>query len=284
MLKVNNLHKDLDNFQLKDMNIELEKGYIMGLIGRNGAGKSSLLKCILGLRKPTSGSIEFLGYDIGENEKLAKDNMGFVLAEDVFEEYNTIEGNAKVYGSFYSRYDHSRFLHLCEEFELEPKKQLKNLSRGQKMKFQYAFALAHDPKLLVLDEPVGSFDPEFQDYFYKSLTDFIADGEHSVILATHITSQLDKMADYITYVADGRVVFSKDKESLTEEYKIVYAEDYKIKLLPNDCIIYKEAERSLMKALVKSVNQIYKDKDYRVEIPSIEEIMYFMDKGNYKGE
>lgn len=284
MLRVQCVNKTVAEFRLKDISFELEKGYINGLIGRNGAGKSTLLKILLGMLKPDSGSIEILGKDLGENEKWVKDQLGFVLAENLFEEYNTIEGNALVYGRFYSRYDHKTFLEYCEKFELDPQRQLRKTSRGEKMKFQYAFALAHDPRLLILDEPLGSFDPEFAEEFSKSLSNFIASGENSVILATHITSGLDKIGDYITYIDSGRILFSKDKETLTDEYKIVTAEDYKINLIPRENIIYKEVGKNISKALVKPVHLIYRDPEFQVDVPNIEELMYFMDKGNYRGE
>lgn len=284
MLRVNDVNKTVAEFRLKNISFELEKGYICGLIGRNGAGKSTLLKLLLGMTKPDSGSIEILGKDLGENEKWIKDQLGFVLAESLFEEYNTIEGNALVYGRYYSRYDHHTFLDYCDKFELDPKRQLRKTSRGEKMKFQYAFSLAHDPRLLVLDEPLGSFDPEFAEEFSKSLSDFIATGENSVILATHITSGLDKIGDYITYIKEGRILFSKDKETLTDEFKLVTAEDYKINLIPRENIIYKEIGKNYSKALVKPVHLIYQDKEFEVSNPSVEDLMYFIDKGNYKGE
>lgn len=284
MLKLKNVNKGYSGFKLKDISFELPQGYIMGLVGRNGAGKSTLLRLVMGLIKADSGSIEFMGKDIVDNEKWAKDNMGFVLAEKVFDDYNTLEANAKMYGAFYSRYNHKSFLDYCQRFELDPSRKLKNNSRGERMKFQYAFALAHDPRLLILDEPVGSFDPDFQKEFYKSLTDYIATGENSVILATHITSEMDKRADYITLIDAGRLIFSKDKESLTEEFKLVTAEDYKINLIPVDKVIGREKEIHYTKALIRPTHEVTTDKDYTINTPSIEEIMYYIAKGDYKGE
>ena len=282
MLKLENVSKNFPKFSIKNMSFELEPGYIMGLIGRNGAGKSTLLRMVLGIMTPDSGCISFEGKDTTENEKWVKDNCGFVLTEEVFDKHNTLKSNAEKYGKFYSRYDAETLKSYCEKFNLDINRSYGKQSRGEKMKFQLAFALSHDPKLLILDEPLGSFDPEFADMFSGLLTDFVSTGEKSVILATHITSGLDKFGDYITYIDKGRLVLSEDKETLTDRFRLVTAEDYLINLLPNDKVIYKEKGASLSKALVRDLGRIEDEKQYDIGRPTIEDIMYFMDKGGLK--
>jgi len=228
---------------------------------------------------PDAGHIEFIDRDIRENEKWTKDNLGFVLTEDVFEKHNTLAQNGEKYGRFYSRYEPEKLDFYCEKFNLDMKRTYGRQSRGEKMKFQLAFALSHNPRLLVLDEPLGSFDPEFAESFTGILTDFISKGENSVILATHITSGLDKFGDYITYIDKGRLVLSEDKETLTDRYRLVTAEDYLINLIPKDKVVYKEKGSSYSKALVEDYGRIANDKEYRVDTPTIEDLMYFMDKG-----
>ena len=146
------------------------------------------------------------------------------------------------------------------------------------MKFQFALALAHHPKLLLLDEPTGNFDPEFRDEFLKSLKDFIADGEHTVILATHLTDDLDKIADYLVYMHDGSVLTAMDIEELRSRYRIVVGEEYRMKLLPEQRVIHMEKGEFATKALIRHRQIDTYDAAYTVSSPTIEEFMYFVTK------
>lgn len=279
MLHVKQVSKKLGDFCLKDISFNLPKGYIMGLIGPNGAGKTSLLYLMLGLYAMDEGKILIDGQDVESQEALAKDELGFVLAEELFSGQMSLKANADLYGKYYSQYEEALFLQYCHQFSLNPEKKLNKHSKGEKLKFQFAFALSHHPKLLVLDEPTANFDPEFRDSFLQILTGFIQDGEHSVILATHLTTDLDRIADYVTFLNHGRLEFSVDREMLEDSYRLVNGEEYKIDLLSKDSIIYKEKGSYGSKALVKNNRWSEYDRELLVSVPSIEDIMYFILKG-----
>lgn len=263
---------------LRDVTFEIPCGYIIGLIGANGCGKTSLLHVLLGLYQPHSGELEIMGKSYPSDEQKLHDMIGVVLQERLFEDAMTLHENAKFYGRFYSNYDEPYFLQLLKTYDLDDKKKYKNLSKGEELKFQFAFALAHYPKILILDEPTGNFNPEFRAEFLKTLKDFIKDDEHTVILATHLTDDLDKIADYLIYMEDGYVLFATDIEELRSRYRMVAGDDYKMNLLPQKSIIHIEKNAFSTKALLRHHKISEYDKQLTVTIPTIEEFMYFVSK------
>ena len=251
MIKLDRISKLIGTFLLRDISLEIPEGYIIGLIGANGCGKTSLLHVLMGLYKPDSGNMELLGMKYPEDEALLHDSIGVVLQERLYEDYMTLQENAKDYGRFYSNYDEAYLLEMLQAYGLDPKRKYKGLSKGEELKFQFACALAHHPKFLILDEPTGNFDPEFRDEFLGALKNFIADGEHTVILATHLTDDLDKIADYIIYMEKGSILTAMDIEELRTRYRIVAGEDYRMKLLPEQRIIHMEKGEFATKALIR---------------------------------
>lgn len=278
MIKIKGVSKKLENFELKNVNIELPEGYIMGLIGPNGSGKTTLINLILGLYKAEKGEISVFEKNYEEDEKAIHEEIGYVLQERLFEGHLTLEENGNHYGKYYKKYKTERFLELLKQFSLDSKQRYKKLSKGQELKFQFAFAMSHEPKLLILDEPTGNFDPDFRKQFLNMLKDFIADGKHSVLLATHITDDLDRMADYITYLENGKQLFSMDIESIHDTYRLVTGEAYKLRLLPKEDVIYMEEGVYTAKALIKYYARRPYDKEITLTIPTTEEIMYFITK------
>lgn len=278
MIRISQVSKLLGTFTLKNINLEIPQGYIIGLIGANGCGKTSLLHILMGLYKPNSGEVELMGKNYKENEDELHDMIGIVLQERLYEDHMTLQENAAYYGRFYSAYDEKYFLQMLESYGLDAKKKYKQLSKGEELKFQFAFALAHHPKLLLLDEPTGNFDPEFRDEFLSALKDFIADGEHTVILATHLTDDLDKIADYIIYMENGSILLATDIEDIRSRYRIVAGEDYRMKLLPEQRIIHMEKGEFATKALIRHRKVDEYDLSYTVSVPTIEEFMYFITK------
>lgn len=279
MLQVRNLSKTMSGFQLRDISFQLPKGYIMGLIGENGAGKTTLINCILGLYKQSGGAIEIDGLTYQKQEKQIKNEIGFVLNEDFFHGELTVLSNAQINGKYYTNYRDELFLEYCNRFDLQNNQKYKRLSKGEKLKFQFAFALAHQPKLLVLDEPTANFDPDFRKEFFKILTEFVADGEKSVLLATHLTEDLDRIADYITFLHKGTLLFSMDREALEKKYRLVSGEKYLIKQMDKERIIYQEDGKYGMKALVLHRKYTPYREELTVEVPSVENIMYYTLKG-----
>lgn len=281
MLKVSNISKTLGTFHLQNMNIELPAGYIMGLIGPNGSGKTTLLHLLMGLYKPNEGEITIFEKQYETDEHAIREDLGVVLQERLFEDYRTLEENADYYGKYYANYDAQILKDYLERFELDPKRKYKGLSKGEELKFQFAFALAHKPKLLLLDEPTGNFDPEFREEFLQDLKAFIADGERSIILATHLTEDLDQLADYIVYLEKGKQLLAMDIETLHDTFRMIAGDEYRVKLFPNDHIIHMEKGAYGTKALVRHRRRFNYD-GLTVTKPTIEELMYFMTKR--KGE
>ena len=278
MLKVNNLSKELGNFQLNDISFSLPAGYICGLIGQNGAGKTTLLHLILGLYHADEGNILVNNMLYENQEKTIHDIIGTVLTEDLFEPSMTLIQNSNRYGKYYSKYNSEYMDKYLSLFHLNKKQKFGKLSRGEKLKYQFAFALSHEPKLLILDEPTGNFDSDFREQFFHIIKEFIKDGTKSVILATHITDDLDRIADYIIYLEEGKQVFAGDIEELHQHYRMVYGEKYKINLLPKERIIHMEENAFGAKALISHSRLNHYDKSLDLSYPTIEELMYFYTK------
>ena len=280
MLELVNVSKKLGKFELDNISFNLPKGYIMGLVGQNGSGKTSIINIILGLYKIERGHVLVDGMDITEYEKEVKDRIGFVLCDDLFHPYLSLLENANLYGKYYSKYSKDEFVDYCERFQIDANKKLSKFSTGQKLKFQFAFALSHKPKLLLLDEPVGNFDPEFRKEFLSILSEFIEDGEHSILISTNTTMELEAMADYITMIKRGKIVFSMEKEGMCEKYKLVKGEECKIDLIDKNRIIYKESGSYQTTALVLNYEFYEYDEELVVEAPSIDDVMYYIVKGD----
>lgn len=278
LIELREVSKHLGDFHLNNISLELPEGYIMGLIGPNGAGKTTLLHLILGLYRPEKGEILIDGMSYAKSEREIHEQIGTVLLEELFDAGMTLRENSDYYGSYYKNYDEHALENYLERFSLEPQRKYRALSKGEELKFQLAFALSHAPRLLVLDEPAGSFDPEFRAEFFKVLKEFIADGTKSVIISTHLTEDLDRMADYITYLEKGKCLMSTDIESLRESYRLVTGETYKLKLIPEENIIYMEEGEYGSRALVRHRQRYVYDKEVVAVIPTIEELMYFMTK------
>lgn len=282
LLEVKNVSKHLGAFHLDNISLELPEGYIMGLVGPNGAGKTTLLHLILGLYQPGQGEILIDGMSYQDNEREIREQIGVVLLERMFDTGMTLQENGDYYGKYYKNYDVQTLEAYLKRFGLELHRKYKALSKGEELKFQLAFALSHAPKLLILDEPAGSFDPEFRVEFFEVLKEFIADGSKSVIISTHLTEDLERMADYITYLEKGKCLLSTDIESMREGYRLVIGETYKIKLIPQENIIHMEEGTYGTKALVIHRKRYSYDRELTVTTPTIEELMYFMTKRGRK--
>ncbi len=278
MIKFVNVSKKLGLFKLDDISLELPAGYIMGLVGPNGAGKTSMIHLILGLYKPDEGEVYIDGKSYADSERDIREMTGVVLVEDLYDGGLTLMENGDEYGRFFKNYSREVLVNYLVKFGLDPNARLKTLSKGQKLKFQFAFALAHDARLLILDEPTGNFDPKFRDEFFAVLKEFIADGTRSVVLSTHLTGDLDQIADYIMYLEKGKTIFLGDIETLRDSYRLLTGEHYKINLIKKENIIHVEDGTYGTRALVHHKKRFTYDESLTVTVPTIEEIMYFTTK------
>lgn len=220
-LKIENLSKSYPTFHLKNISFSLEPGYIMGFIGRNGAGKTTTLKSMLKFVHPDSGTVIINGYDIDKDEFAVKNSIGFVSGLDAFYNSKKIKTVTDITKKFFSKWNDELYYSLLQKFNLDENKLIKNLSAGMKVKYQIAVAMSHDAKLLILDEPTSGLDPVSRDELIILFQDYVADGEHSILFSTHITSDLEKCADYITYIKNGEIVSSMDIVSFREKYLLV---------------------------------------------------------------
>ena len=220
-LQVEGLTKHYPGFTLRDVIFSLEPGYIMGFIGRNGAGKTTTIKSILNIIHRDAGYVSVFGQDALEQEKAVKGQVGLVLGGVNYYPKKKLKTIAQVTSRFYENWDREAFCQLLEQFELDENKTVSQLSSGMRVKFAIALALAHRPKLLILDEPTSGLDPVSRDEILEILQRLVESGERSILFSTHITSDLEKCADYITYIKKGEIVFSLDRETLEDRYWVV---------------------------------------------------------------
>ena len=221
ILQVENLSKTYPTFKLDNVSFSLEKGYIMGFIGRNGAGKTTTLKSMLKFVHPESGNVSINGFDIEKDEFAVKNSIGFVSGLDGFYNSKKINQVTDITKKFFSNWSDETYKNLLEKFNLDENKFIKNLSAGMKVKYQLAIAMSHDAKLLILDEPTSGLDPVSRDELVILFQDYVADGEHSILFSTHVISDLEKCADYITYIKKGKILDSCDVVSFKEKYLLV---------------------------------------------------------------
>ena len=221
ILEVNNLRKEYKYFTLNNISFSLQRGYIMGFIGPNGAGKSTTIKLIMNLIHRNQGTIKIFGLDNIKHEKEIKDRIGFVYDENYYYEELTMDTMKKIVMPFYSKWDDDAFNKYMKDFDLNPKKKIKELSKGMKMKFALAIALSHNAELIIMDEPTSGLDPVFRREILDILYSIIQDENKSIFFSTHITTDLEKIADYITFINEGSIVFSKTKDDIMESYGIV---------------------------------------------------------------
>lgn len=221
ILEVHGLCKNFDKFQLKNVDITLEEGFVMGFIGRNGAGKTTTLKAILNLMNNDGGSISICGLALPKDEIEIKKQVGYVFGGVNFYPEHKIKKITNITKEFYENWDENRYKELCQRFEIDQDKKFKQLSSGMKVKYALAVAMSHNPRLLILDEPTSGLDPAARDDLICILQEFIEDGQHSVLFSTHITSDLEKCADYITYIKEGKVIASAEKSEFKNKYLIV---------------------------------------------------------------
>ncbi|NLY84991.1 MAG: ABC transporter ATP-binding protein [Tissierellia bacterium] len=221
MLEVRNLTKKFEKFSLDNISFKLEPGYIMGFIGPNGAGKSTTIKLIMNLLKKDSGEIKVFGMDNVKYEKEIKQRIGFVYEEPYYYENLTLRQMKNIIAPFYTEWDDKQFTKYIGDFGLDLDKKIKELSKGMKTKFSLALALSHNADLIIMDEPTSGLDPVFRREILDILYNIIQDEKKSIFFSTHITTDLEKIADYITFIDKGKIVFSKSIDEVFDSYRVV---------------------------------------------------------------
>ncbi|WP_017414918.1 ABC transporter ATP-binding protein [Clostridium tunisiense] len=282
ILEINNLNKCYKGFSLKNVSFSLKPGFVMGFIGPNGAGKSTTIKLIMNLIKKDSGTINIFGKDNIDNEKEVKSKIGFVYDENYYYEDLTIKDMKNILAPFYANWDNKVYDKYIKDFNLPSNKKIKELSKGMKMKFSLAIALSHKAELIIMDEPTAGLDPVFRSELLDILYGIIQDENVSIFFSTHITNDLEKIADFITFINNGEIVFSESKDKILEDYAIVKG---KKELLDSD--IRKEfislRENSFgFEGLTNNPPHIRKlfNGEVIIERPTLEDILVYTVRGN----
>ncbi|MGO1044839.1 ABC transporter ATP-binding protein [Clostridioides difficile] len=280
-ITIKNLNKAYKNFALQDVSFSVPKGSIMGFVGENGAGKTTTLKSILNLISYDSGNIEIFGLDNIKNEKEIKEQIGVVFEGSNFHENLNTNNISKIMSHIYKNWDDTLFKEYLKKLRVPDNKLIKEFSKGNKMKLSIAVALSHKPKLLILDEATSSLDPIVREEILDIFLDFIQDEEHSIILSSHITSDLDKIADYITFIHKGKIVFSESKDELIDTMGILKCNSNDFAKLTNEDYSYYRKSQFGYEVLLKDKYKfITKHPNLIVDNTSIEEIMLFYVRGD----
>lgn len=275
ILTVHHLCKNYPQFSLSDVSFSLEKGTIMGLIGENGAGKSTTMKLILGMTRPDSGSISMFGREGISAEN--REDIGVVFDELPFIQTMFTSHLGKVMKGVYKNWNQQTYEQYLKRFGLPDKKELKDFSRGMKMKLSLAVALSHNAKLLILDEPTSGLDPVVRAEILDIFLDFISDGERSVLVSSHITSDLEKVADYITFIHNGRLMLCENKDDILYGYGIAKADRDTIDNLDSELILKKKNGKYGSQALVSDKEAFSRQHpDVLVDAINLDELMLML--------
>ncbi len=280
LLEVKDLCKTYDTFSLKHVNIQVPKGSIVGFIGENGAGKTTTIKAIISAIKREQGDIQLFGQSIDQGAEKLKQDIGVVMEGTFFYENFTPKQIARVLRGVYVNWDQAKFDAYVEKFKLPATKKIKEFSKGMRMKLSLIIALSHDAKLLILDEPTSGLDPVVRNEILDEFLAFIQDEEHGILLSSHITTDLEKIADYITFIHNGEIVFTEEKDELIYNYGLLKCGASEFDQLDvADFIGYRKGQFQI-EALVKNKAQMQKKyPNYQIDAVSIEEVMLFHVRG-----
>lgn len=238
-LDVRHLNKKYPNFQLKDVSFQLEQGYIMGFIGVNGVSKTTTIKSILNMIQMDSGEIHILGKNIAEHEMELKQDIGCAFGDINFYTRSRIKTLTGITKKFYKNWNDDTYYKYLKRFKLDENKKIAELSTGMKVKYSLTLALSHGAKLLILDEPTSGLDPVSRDDLLDIFQELIMGGEISILFSTHITSDLERCADYITFIEQGEIVASSEKNEFKESYRLLSGSESQLNELKEKLISYK---------------------------------------------
>jgi ABC-2 type transport system ATP-binding protein len=285
ILEIKELKKEFAGFSLKNIGFSMEKGCIMGFIGPNGSGKTTTIKLIMNILKKDGGEIKVFGLDNIKHEKEIKNRIGFVYDENCFYEELSVDEMKRVIASFYKNWDENAFKSYLKKFSLPQDKKIKELSRGMKMKYSLAIALSHKAELLIMDEPTSGLDPLVRSELLEVLADVVQDENRGVFFSTHITSDLERIADYITFINNGSIVFSDTKDEIMENYGLVKGPAELLDADTRKHFIGIKETRFGFEGLVSdkyNAKRVFGDKII-IEKPALDDIMVYISRGEING-
>ena len=277
-IELSHINKSFGDFAIRDLNLTVPSGTICGLVGENGAGKSTTIRLLMGVLRPDSGTASVLGADVSSPEfRDVKEDVGVVLDEAYFPESLNAVQVGKIMAATYRRWDQRLYDSYLKRFDLPEKKQFKDFSRGMRMKLAIAVALSHQPKLLVLDEATAGLDPIVRDEVLDIFNEFTREEDHSILISSHILSDLEKLCDYIAFIHKGDLLFCEEKDQLLEEYGIFEDSRENLDCLQPEAIVAREESRyGGVRALVK---RDLAPTGFRLEKPTVEDVVLFLVKG-----
>ena len=277
-IKLSHINKSFGDFAIRDLNLTVPSGTICGLVGENGAGKSTTIRLLMGVLRPDSGTASVLGADVSSPEfRDVKEDVGVVLDEAYFPESLNAVQVGKIMAATYRRWDQRLYDGYLKRFDLPEKKQFKDFSRGMRMKLAIAVALSHQPKLLVLDEATAGLDPIVRDEVLDIFNEFTREEDHSILISSHILSDLEKLCDYIAFIHKGDLLFCEEKDQLLEQYGIFEDSRENLDCLQPEAIVAREESRyGGVRALVK---RDLAPTGFRLEKPTVEDVVLFLVKG-----
>lgn len=280
VIEINGLEKEYENFKLEKFDLKIPSGMLIGLIGENGAGKTTLLKLLLNIIKKDRGNIKIFGKDYQEYESEIKEEIGVVLDDMFFPEVLTAKDINIIMKDIYRNWDENLFFDYLKMFQIKEKQALKTLSKGMRKKLEIATALSHHPKLLILDEATSGLDPVVRSEVLEIFMKFLEDEEHTILLSTHITSDLENIADQIVFVDKGKKILDIDRETLFNDYGIVKCEKKQLEQIDLEDIVSYKKNKYNVEVLIKNKKESKKKyKDFVIDKITLEELMVLIIKG-----
>lgn len=275
-IEVKNLNKKFDEFALKDISIKIEKGKIVGLIGENGAGKTTLIKCILNVMHKDSGSVILFGSPYKDS---LKEDIGVVFDDSFMNETFTIMDLNIIMKHSFKKWNSRLFFKYIKEFKLPKNKEIKKLSTGMKKKIEIATCIARQPKVLILDEPTSGLDPVMRSEVLDMFVDFVSNKDNSILLSTHITSDLEHIADDVIFISDGSLVFDKPLKEIKDSYIVLELEKDEFSKFKKDEIIRYKENRLDYQILIDKKNMKKSYEKYLKRITTLDDIMLLYIRG-----
>lgn len=276
-IEVKNLNKKFDEFALKDISIKLPKGKIVGLIGENGAGKTTLIKCILNAMHKDSGTVKLFGKPY--NDAL-KENIGVVFDDSFINQTFTIKDIDLIMGNIYKNWDRKLYYSYIKSFKLPKNKEIKRLSTGMKKKIEIATCLSRHPKVLILDEPTSGLDPVMRSEVLDMFKDFVSNNENSILLSTHITSDLEHIADDVIFISDGELIFDEPLKKIKESYIMLELEKDEFAKFDKKHIIRYKENRLDYQVLIDKKNMKKAYEKYIKSLTTLDDIMLLYIRGS----
>lgn len=280
-IRVEHLSKAIGMFKLEDICFSVKQGYVLGLIGRNGAGKTTLLNTLMGLWTPEEGKIFIGDYDRVTQPVMAKDQIAFITDECPIPSSMTPTGIGWIFRRVYTKFDEPHYKKLCKRFGLPMHMSIRKMSKGMVIKLQLALAFSRNALLYIFDEPSAGLDPVFRKEFVDIIFNLIHDGSKTVIFSTHLTDELDRIADYILFLEKGKQVLFEQKEELVSRYRLLRGPRERIAEY-EDLIIGKRLTENSCEALIRISSEALNEQ-VQLLTPTVEDIMYYFIKGKESG-